>query len=71
VSSTSTQQGCDHPARDITIVALGSAVVSLVATIIVMAFSGDPLAIFAACGGAFVASLGAGTNILSHVKRRA
>ncbi|MFD9205987.1 hypothetical protein ACFVZM_06865 [Streptomyces sioyaensis] len=71
MSTTSAHQTCNHPARDVAIVGLSSAVVSLAATIVVMAFSGPPLAIFGAGGSTFVAAISAGMNILSHIRRNA
>ncbi|MFG2196377.1 hypothetical protein [Streptomyces sp. NPDC048639] len=71
MSVNSTHQACDHPARDIAIVALGSIVVALVAAVVMVAFNARALAVFAASGTSLAASLGVGMNILSHVKRGA
>ncbi|MEU8786624.1 hypothetical protein [Streptomyces sp. NPDC048637] len=53
------------------IVVLACTVISLATAIVVMAFSGGPLATFGASGSAFIATLGAGMNVLSHVRRDA
>jgi hypothetical protein len=69
VSTNSTHQACHHPARDITIVALVSGVVSLGTAVTTMAFDVSPLATLTSSGGAFIAVLSAGMNVLNHVKR--
>ncbi|MFJ3336858.1 hypothetical protein [Streptomyces sp. NPDC086766] len=67
--TNSTHQTCHHPARDITIVALVSGVASLGTAITTMAFNVSLLATFTTSGGAFIAVLSAGLNVLNHVKR--
>lgn len=69
MSTNSTHQGCHHPARDITIVALVAGVLSLGTAVTTMAFDVSPLATLTSSGGAFIAVLSAGMNVLSHVKR--
>jgi hypothetical protein len=71
VSANSTHQTCNHPARDITIVALVSGVACLGTAVTTMAFNVSPLATLTGSGGAFIAVLSAGMNILSHIKRDA
>ncbi|MGW1705040.1 hypothetical protein ACWCP8_05680 [Streptomyces sp. NPDC002206] len=69
MSTNSTHQACHHPARDITIVTLVSGVVSLGTAVTTMAFDVSPLATLTSSGGAFIAVLSAGMNVLNHVKR--
>jgi hypothetical protein len=69
VSANSTHQTCNHPARDVVIVALVSAVLCLVAAILVMAFDGDPLTTFAGSGSTFAAVFTGGMGVLAHLKR--
>ncbi|MFJ4768447.1 hypothetical protein ACIP88_04920 [Streptomyces uncialis] len=69
VSATSTSQTCTHPVRDLTIVVLGSAVIGLGTAIVVMALGGNALAACGASGGAFLTSVVAGAQMLSHFKR--
>jgi hypothetical protein len=71
VSTDSTRQVCHHPARDITIVTLAAGVISLGAAVTTMAFGVSPLAILTSSGGAFIAALSAGMNVLSHLRRGA
>ncbi|MET8679043.1 hypothetical protein ABZW18_16065 [Streptomyces sp. NPDC004647] len=71
MSTNSAHQTCNHPARDVTIVALGSAVVALVAVIAVMALDGGPLAALAGSGSAFAAAFSVGMGVLAHMKRTA
>ncbi|MFE0785277.1 hypothetical protein ACFW4T_03425 [Streptomyces mutabilis] len=68
MSTNSAHQVCHHPARDITIVALASGVVSLGTAVTTMAFDVSPLATLTSSGGAFIAGLSAGMNVLNHVK---
>ncbi|MFF7471818.1 hypothetical protein [Streptomyces sp. NPDC008092] len=69
VSIHSTQQVCHHPARDITIVTLASGVGSLGTAVVTMALHTSPLATLTTGGGAFMAVLTAGLNILKHIRR--
>lgn len=69
MSTDSTHQVCHHPVRDITIVALTSGVISLGTAVTTMAFAVSPLATLTSSGGAFIAVLSAGMNMLNHVKR--
>ncbi|GAA1148215.1 MULTISPECIES: hypothetical protein [Streptomyces violaceusniger group] len=71
MSTNSAHQTCNHPARDVTIVALGSAVVALVAVIAVNALDGGPLAALASGGSAFAAAFSVGMGVLAHLKRTA
>ncbi|MER8068307.1 hypothetical protein ABTZ59_08425 [Streptomyces sp. NPDC094034] len=71
MSTNSVHQTCNHPARDVTIVTLGSAVMALAAAIMVMALDGDPLAALAGSGSAFAAAFSAGMGVLAYMKRTA
>ncbi|MET8114927.1 hypothetical protein [Streptomyces prasinus] len=71
MSTNSTPQSCHHPARDITIVALTSGVISLGTAITTMACGVSPLMTLTSSGGAFIAVVSAGMNVLNHVKRDA
>ncbi|MFF4399079.1 hypothetical protein [Streptomyces sp. NPDC001480] len=69
MSIHSTQQTCNHPARDLTIVALASGVVSLGTAVATMALHASPLASLTTSGAAFMAVLTAGMNVLKHIRR--
>lgn len=69
MSTNSTPQSCHHPARDITVVALSSGVISLGTAVTTMACDAGPVTTVTSSGGAFIAVLSAGMNVLSHVKR--
>ncbi|MGW0768914.1 hypothetical protein [Streptomyces sp. NPDC002671] len=69
MSTHSTHRTCNHPGRDISIVALCSTVVSLGAAVTTMALHAGPLVILSSSGGAFVAIAGIGMNVLNHVRR--
>lgn len=69
MSVHSTQQVCNHPARDITIITLSSGVVSLGTAVVTMTLHASPLATLTTSGAAFMAVLSAGMNVLKHVRR--
>ncbi|MFE2297470.1 hypothetical protein ACFXAW_04655 [Streptomyces sp. NPDC059445] len=69
MSTHSTQQACNHPARDLTIVALASGMASLGTAVVTMALHASALAALTASGGAFMAVLTTGMNVLKHIKR--
>ncbi|MFF7902571.1 hypothetical protein ACFZCV_27850 [Streptomyces sp. NPDC007920] len=68
MSTNSTHQTCNHPGRDISIVGLCSAVISLGTAVTTMALSASPLVTLTSSGGAFVAIAGLGVSILNHMK---
>lgn len=69
MSTSSTHHQCDHPVRDVAIVALSAAVTCLVAAVVVMILSGDPLAVISGSGATFVAAFTIGMTVLSHIRR--
>ncbi|CAL9366606.1 hypothetical protein [Streptomyces sp. enrichment culture] len=71
MSTDSTRQVCHHPARDISIVNLASGVVSLGTAVTTMALEVSPLVTLTSSGGAFIAAISAGLNVLNHVRRDA
>ncbi|MEU9011519.1 hypothetical protein AB0D12_17410 [Streptomyces sp. NPDC048479] len=68
-SNSANQHACNHPGRDLTIVALSATLAALSAVIIVMSVHGAPLDVLKAGGGAFSAVAGVGMVVLQYLKR--